>query len=47
MKHLEQRHLVSNDIQEDILNIPNIQELMQRLLRLSAQCQITISFYDS
>ena len=28
MKHLELRHQVSSDIQEDILNIPNIQELM-------------------
>jgi len=29
MKHLELRHQVSSDIQEDILNIPNIQELVQ------------------
>ena len=29
MKQLELRHQVSSDIQEDILNIPNIQELVQ------------------
>ena len=35
MKHLELRHQVSSDIQEDILNIPNIQELMQHFFNSS------------
>ena len=42
MKHLELRHQVSSDIQEDILNIPNIQELMHTVSNPSHFKQLKI-----